>query len=163
MSFQIGYSGLVCVTFRLGFMVGSDVHFSSRNPPPPKKENCNQSWVRIFALFGLGHFHSCEPFFQSRSSRTYPFRVTQVAISYGGRFGRFNQFTYATCFCAGLSEMTVSTFVQITILVAAEGVHKLPAINNSQDLKEALQKLAAIPSSKIMVTSNSSQNPVNFF
>lgn len=41
-------------------------------------------------------------------------------------------------------------YIVITILVAAEGVHKLPAINNSLDLKEALQKLAAIPSSKIM-------------
>ncbi|KDO40444.1 hypothetical protein CISIN_1g041706mg, partial [Citrus sinensis] len=38
----------------------------------------------------------------------------------------------------------------ITILVAAEGVHKLPSINGSGDLNEALQKLASIPSSKIM-------------
>lgn len=35
--------------------------------------------------------------------------------------------------------------------MAAEGVHKLPVINSSADLKEALQKLAAIPSNKIMV------------
>ena len=41
--------------------------------------------------------------------------------------------------------------VQITILVAAEGVYKLPAINSSMDLKEALQKLGSIPSSKTMV------------
>uniref|UniRef100_A0A0A0LY57 Uncharacterized protein n=1 Tax=Cucumis sativus TaxID=3659 RepID=A0A0A0LY57_CUCSA len=41
-------------------------------------------------------------------------------------------------------------YIVITILVAAEGVHKLPTINGSGDLKEALQKLASIPSSKIL-------------
>lgn len=41
-------------------------------------------------------------------------------------------------------------YIVITILVAAEGVHKLPTINGSGDLKEALQKLGAIPSSKIL-------------
>lgn len=41
-------------------------------------------------------------------------------------------------------------YIVITLLVAAEGVHKLPTINGSNDLKEALQKLASIPSSKIM-------------
>lgn len=40
---------------------------------------------------------------------------------------------------------------QITILVAAEGVHELPTINGSGDLKETLQKLGSIPSSKILV------------
>ncbi|XP_059437997.1 uncharacterized protein LOC132170876 [Corylus avellana] len=41
-------------------------------------------------------------------------------------------------------------YIVITILVAAEGVHKLPAINGSGDLKEALQKIGSIPSSKIL-------------
>ncbi|KAL5218183.1 hypothetical protein ABZP36_018867 [Zizania latifolia] len=41
-------------------------------------------------------------------------------------------------------------YIVITILVAAEGVHKLPSINSSGDLKIALQKLGAIPSSKIL-------------
>ncbi|KAL6142785.1 hypothetical protein ACLB2K_061061 [Fragaria x ananassa] len=41
-------------------------------------------------------------------------------------------------------------YIVITILVAAEGVHKLPAINGSGDLKEALQKLASIPPSKLL-------------
>ncbi|KDP23630.1 hypothetical protein JCGZ_23463 [Jatropha curcas] len=41
-------------------------------------------------------------------------------------------------------------YIVITILVAAEGVHKLPAINSSGDLKEALQKLGSIPASKIL-------------
>ncbi|KAK4424689.1 hypothetical protein Salat_1662500 [Sesamum alatum] len=41
-------------------------------------------------------------------------------------------------------------YIVITILVAAEGTHKLPSINNSKDLKEALQKLASIPSSRTM-------------
>jgi uncharacterized membrane protein len=43
------------------------------------------------------------------------------------------------------------SYLQITILVAAEGVHKLPVINSSNDLKTALQKMGAIPSSKILV------------
>ncbi|KAL0347953.1 UNVERIFIED_CONTAM: hypothetical protein Sangu_1023100 [Sesamum angustifolium] len=41
-------------------------------------------------------------------------------------------------------------YIVITILVAAGGAHKLPSINNSKDLKEALQKLASIPSSRIL-------------
>lgn len=41
-------------------------------------------------------------------------------------------------------------YIVITILVAAEGVHKLPSINGSGDLKEALQKLGSIPSSRIL-------------
>uniref|UniRef100_A0A5B6ZER5 Myelin-associated oligodendrocyte basic protein n=1 Tax=Davidia involucrata TaxID=16924 RepID=A0A5B6ZER5_DAVIN len=41
-------------------------------------------------------------------------------------------------------------YIVITILVAAEGVHKLPTINGSGDLKEALQKLGSIPSSRIL-------------
>lgn len=46
----------------------------------------------------------------------------------------------------------MSISIQITILVAAEGVNKLPTINGSMDLKEALQKLGSIPSSKTMVS-----------
>lgn len=41
-------------------------------------------------------------------------------------------------------------YIVITVLVAAEGVHKLPSINNSRDLKEALQKLGSIPSSRTL-------------
>ncbi|XP_073103980.1 FLUCTUATING-LIGHT-ACCLIMATION protein 1, chloroplastic isoform X2 [Elaeis guineensis] len=41
-------------------------------------------------------------------------------------------------------------YIVITILVAAEGVYKLPVINGSADLKEALQKLASIPSRKTL-------------
>ncbi|XP_022719196.1 uncharacterized protein LOC111277206 isoform X2 [Durio zibethinus] len=44
-------------------------------------------------------------------------------------------------------------YIVITILVAAEGVHKLPPINGSGDLKEALQKLASIPTSKVLLRS----------
>jgi uncharacterized membrane protein len=38
-------------------------------------------------------------------------------------------------------------------LVAAEGEHKLPSINGSENLKEALQKLGSILSSKLLVRS----------
>ncbi|KAL2942445.1 hypothetical protein RDABS01_030795 [Bienertia sinuspersici] len=41
-------------------------------------------------------------------------------------------------------------YIVITILVAAEGALKLPTINRSMDLKEALQKLGSIPSNKTM-------------
>ncbi|KAI3747416.1 hypothetical protein L6452_09872 [Arctium lappa] len=41
-------------------------------------------------------------------------------------------------------------YIVITIIVAAGGVHKLPPINSSAQLKEALQKLGSIPSSRIM-------------
>lgn len=48
------------------------------------------------------------------------------------------------------SKSFSNEYIVITILVAAEGVHKLPVINSSMDLKEALQKLGAIPSSKTL-------------
>ncbi|OIW13540.1 hypothetical protein TanjilG_29281 [Lupinus angustifolius] len=41
-------------------------------------------------------------------------------------------------------------YIVITILVAAEGRHKLPTINGSGDLKEALQKLGTIPGDKLL-------------
>lgn len=41
-------------------------------------------------------------------------------------------------------------YIVVTILVAASGTHKLPVINGSADLKEALQKLASIPASKTL-------------
>ncbi|THU62202.1 hypothetical protein C4D60_Mb01t02630 [Musa balbisiana] len=41
-------------------------------------------------------------------------------------------------------------YIVATILVAAEGVYRLPVINGSGDLKEALQKLGSIPSSKTL-------------
>ncbi|KAI3518910.1 hypothetical protein L1887_07801 [Cichorium endivia] len=40
-------------------------------------------------------------------------------------------------------------YIVITIIVAAEGGHKLPPINSSAELKEALIKLATIPSSRV--------------
>ncbi|KAL9320357.1 hypothetical protein ACSQ67_012196 [Phaseolus vulgaris] len=41
-------------------------------------------------------------------------------------------------------------YIVITILAAAEGEHKLPSINGSGNLKDALQKLGSIPSSKLL-------------
>ncbi|XVF42128.1 hypothetical protein PTKIN_Ptkin01aG0335400 [Pterospermum kingtungense] len=40
-------------------------------------------------------------------------------------------------------------YIVVTILVAAQGMHKLARINGSGALKEALQKLASIPTSEI--------------
>ncbi|OMO96455.1 hypothetical protein COLO4_15277 [Corchorus olitorius] len=41
-------------------------------------------------------------------------------------------------------------YIVVTILVAAKGEHILPPINGRRDLKEALQKLASIPTSKTL-------------
>ncbi|CAG7885574.1 unnamed protein product, partial [Brassica rapa] len=35
-------------------------------------------------------------------------------------------------------------YVHVTILVAAEGIHKLQPINGTADLKEALQKIGSL-------------------
>ncbi|KAG4920431.1 hypothetical protein JHK84_049285 [Glycine max] len=43
-----------------------------------------------------------------------------------------------------------SEYIVITILVAAKGAHKLPNINGTKDLKEALQKLRTLLSSKLL-------------
>ncbi|ONK59670.1 uncharacterized protein A4U43_C08F9100 [Asparagus officinalis] len=48
------------------------------------------------------------------------------------------------------SKSFSNEYIVITILVAAEGVHKLPVINSSADLKEALQKLGSMPSNKTL-------------
>ncbi|KAL6532132.1 hypothetical protein OROGR_014102 [Orobanche gracilis] len=52
--------------------------------------------------------------------------------------------------CLQASDSSEYIVFLITILVAAEGEHKLPSTNNSNDLKEALQKLASIPSSRTL-------------
>ncbi|KAL0835271.1 hypothetical protein Bca101_087160 [Brassica carinata] len=41
-------------------------------------------------------------------------------------------------------------YIVVTILVAAEGTHKLQPINGTPDMKEALQKIGSIPRNKIM-------------
>ncbi|KAG0460150.1 hypothetical protein HPP92_023278 [Vanilla planifolia] len=48
------------------------------------------------------------------------------------------------------SKAFSNEYIVITILVAAEGLHKLPVINSSTDLKDALQKLGSIPASKTL-------------
>ncbi|KAG5044367.1 hypothetical protein JHK87_008282 [Glycine soja] len=47
-------------------------------------------------------------------------------------------------------DYCISAYSSITILAAAEGDHKLPSINGSGDLKQALQKLGSIPSSRLL-------------
>ncbi|CAN6827819.1 unnamed protein product, partial [Brassica oleracea] len=44
----------------------------------------------------------------------------------------------------------VDPLQRITILVAAEGIHKLQPINGTADLKEALQKIGSMSRNKIM-------------
>nr|ABR16066.1 unknown [Picea sitchensis] len=44
------------------------------------------------------------------------------------------------------SDVFSNEYIVITVVVAAEGEHKIPVINSSADLKEALKKLGSIPS-----------------
>uniref|UniRef100_A0A0D6QSM4 DUF1517 domain-containing protein n=1 Tax=Araucaria cunninghamii TaxID=56994 RepID=A0A0D6QSM4_ARACU len=44
------------------------------------------------------------------------------------------------------SDAFANEYIVVTIIVAAEGEHKLPTINSSADLREALKKLGSIPS-----------------
>ncbi|KAE8684170.1 zeta-carotene desaturase [Hibiscus syriacus] len=81
-------------------------------------------------------------------------RFNQLSIEERGKFDEETLVNVNNIKRQSTSSLKASGFsneyIVITILVAAEGVHKLPAINGSGDLKEALQKLASIPSSKIM-------------
>ncbi|GLT57357.1 hypothetical protein SLA2020_303350 [Shorea laevis] len=63
---------------------------------------------------------------------------------------RFNQLSIEERGTSQRANGFRNEYIVITILVAAEGVHKLPTINGSGDLKEALQKIGSIPSSKIL-------------
>ncbi|GMI65249.1 Fluctuating-Light- Acclimation Protein1 [Hibiscus trionum] len=81
-------------------------------------------------------------------------RFNQLSIEERGKFDEETLVNVNNIKRQSTSSQKASGFsneyIVITILVAAEGVHKLPPINGSGDLKEALQKLASIPSSKIM-------------
>ncbi|CAN1285424.1 hypothetical protein LINPERPRIM_LOCUS18990 [Linum perenne] len=75
-------------------------------------------------------------------------RFNQLSIEERGKFDE------ETLVNSSKSQRAASGFsneyIVITILVAAEGVHKLPTINSVADLKEALQKLGSIPSSSTL-------------
>ncbi|GFQ01321.1 hypothetical protein PHJA_002276000, partial [Phtheirospermum japonicum] len=74
-------------------------------------------------------------------------RFNQLSIE---ERGKFDEETLVNVNNIKKQSSTHTLKFQITMLVAAEGVHKLPSINNSKDLKETLQKLASIPSSRIL-------------
>ncbi|KAK4749553.1 hypothetical protein SAY87_027002 [Trapa incisa] len=81
-------------------------------------------------------------------------RFTQLSIEERGKFdeetlinvNNIRKQSTTTRTSGGISN----EYIVVTILVAAEGVHKLPTINGSGDLKEALQRLGSVPSSKIL-------------
>lgn len=81
-------------------------------------------------------------------------RFNQLSIEERGKFDEETLVNVNSIKKQSLTVPRASGFsnecIVITILVAAGGAHKLPSINNSKDLKEALQKLASIPSSRIM-------------
>ncbi|XP_065853189.1 FLUCTUATING-LIGHT-ACCLIMATION protein 1, chloroplastic [Euphorbia lathyris] len=81
-------------------------------------------------------------------------RFNQLSIEERGKFDEETLVNVNSIKKQSTSSKRASGFnneyIVITILVAAEGVHKLPAINGSGDLKEALQKLGSIPTSKIL-------------
>ncbi|KAL6532131.1 hypothetical protein OROGR_014101 [Orobanche gracilis] len=80
-------------------------------------------------------------------------RFNQLSVEERGKFDEetlvnVNNTRKQSSKCLQASDS--SEYIVITILVAAEGEHKLPSTNNSNDLKEALQKLASIPSSRTL-------------
>ncbi|XP_015875464.3 uncharacterized protein LOC107412253 [Ziziphus jujuba] len=81
-------------------------------------------------------------------------RFNQLSIEERGKFDEETLVNVNNIKKQSTSSQRASGFsneyIVITILVAAEGVHKLPAINGSGDLKEALQKLGSIPSGRIL-------------
>ncbi|XVF57281.1 hypothetical protein PTKIN_Ptkin06aG0192400 [Pterospermum kingtungense] len=81
-------------------------------------------------------------------------RFNQLSIEERGKFDEETLVNVNNIRRQSTSSQKASGFsneyIVITILVAAEGLHKLPSINGSGDLKEALQKLASIPTSRIL-------------
>ncbi|CAA6662880.1 unnamed protein product [Spirodela intermedia] len=81
-------------------------------------------------------------------------RFNQLSIEERGKFDEETLVNVNSIKKKSLSSSRSNTFsneyIVITILAAAEGVHKLPVINGSSDLRDALQKLASIPSSRLM-------------
>ncbi|CAM9001345.1 unnamed protein product [Rhodiola kirilowii] len=81
-------------------------------------------------------------------------RFKQLSIEERGKFDEetlvnVNSIRRQSSTSQGSSQFS-NEYMVVTILVAAKGVHKLPSINGSEDLKEALQKLASIPASKTL-------------
>ncbi|KAJ4797918.1 myelin-associated oligodendrocyte basic protein [Rhynchospora pubera] len=81
-------------------------------------------------------------------------RFNQLSIEERGKFDEetlvnVNNIKMHKSASQSLSNVS-NEFIVITILVAAQGVNKLPEVNSSSDLKIALQKLGSIPSSKLM-------------
>ncbi|KAL8159566.1 hypothetical protein V2J09_001103 [Rumex salicifolius] len=81
-------------------------------------------------------------------------RFNQLSIEERGKFDEETLVNVNNVMRQRTTKLSGSGFrneyIVITILVAAEGVHKLPTINGSKDLKDALQKLGSIPSNRTM-------------
>ncbi|KAG5229783.1 Myelin-associated oligodendrocyte basic protein [Salix suchowensis] len=82
-------------------------------------------------------------------------RFNQLSIEERGKFGEETLVNVNSIKRQSTSSKRSNGFsneyIVITVLVAAEGVYKLPSINGSGDLKEALQKLGSISANKILV------------
>ncbi|KAB5556345.1 hypothetical protein DKX38_007254 [Salix brachista] len=81
-------------------------------------------------------------------------RFNQLSIEERGKFGEETLVNVNSIKRQSTSSKRSNGFsneyIVITVLVAAEGVYKLPSINGSGDLKEALQKLGSISANKIL-------------
>ncbi|XP_078436658.1 myelin-associated oligodendrocyte basic protein [Wolffia australiana] len=81
-------------------------------------------------------------------------RFNQLSIEERGKFDEETLVNVNSVkkksFGSSRSSSFSNEYIVITILVAAEGVHKLPVINGSSNLREALQELASIPSDRLM-------------
>lgn len=102
----------------------------------PKSERFNNEYivVRILSV----HLRSCH-----FTPIDYLRKLGSLSRCVGLYFG--------PCKCWRFFAKSGALCLKVTILVAAEGEFKLPAINGNADLKAALKKLGSIPADSIQV------------
>ncbi|MFS8018754.1 hypothetical protein Hanom_Chr15g01395761 [Helianthus anomalus] len=96
----------------------------------------------------LRHSHDCISGYSSK-------RFNQLSVEERGKFDEetlvnINNNVRKKSATTQSSNGLPNEYLVVTIIVAARGVPELPPVKSSAQLKEALQKLASIPSSNIM-------------
>ncbi|KAM0056091.1 hypothetical protein Hdeb2414_s0006g00214061 [Helianthus debilis subsp. tardiflorus] len=107
----------------------------------------------------LRHSHDCISGYSSvdvkRSTVECEKRFNQLSVEERGKFDEetlvnINNNVRKKSATTQSSNGLPNEYIVVTIIVAARGVPELPPVESSAQLKEALQKLASIPSSNIM-------------
>ncbi|KAF3530031.1 hypothetical protein DY000_02038621 [Brassica cretica] len=122
---------------------------------------CSSDSIHYFALvnFVLTVYIEIEPAWEwevdvRRSIEDGEKRFNQLSIEERGKFDEETLVNVNSIKRQSSKIRTASGFsneyIVVTILVAAEGTHKLQPINGTPDMKEALQKIGSIPRNKIM-------------